>query len=412
MTSAAGRVRGRVVRLVPLAGIALALGLSADGEAGPAASRAAVDQTFADAVGDSTGRLDITSVRVSSQGDRLDVRVTTREQTINIIEAIFITIDTNFDGRSDFGFLFRGGGSGTLWYLRYPTSQPSYDPAPATYGGTSGQDFGITFNLRLGPLGNPEKIKLFAGTKESTASGRWDSAPNSGWFDYVIRQATPPQQPPTTKRSQDFVARGGTMDPDPPQAGRPVVVRTRFVFRASGRTVQTGRLTCSGTVGSQRIPGSGPSLNSRRHACEFQLPASAAGKLFAGRVSLAVGGRTRSVRMSKTVISTRFLRLKDIRTQPIVPSADKRFAATFAVELVRGQAAVPVSTGEVDCRATAGGKRVSVYFNGFFRESGSPRATCSWNRIPASARGSTFVGTVTVRSGGLTATETIRYRVR
>ena len=138
------RIQARGVPAIVAAGAIVATlvlfpttGVGAVGESlGP--SRTSADQTYVDATGDSKGRLDVTTVRASSSGNRLDIRVSTREQTINSNEHIWIDIDTNLDGTRDIGFYFRGGGAGTLRHTRYGNDPLNLTPDVARDGIGSG----------------------------------------------------------------------------------------------------------------------------------------------------------------------------------------------------------------------------------------------------------------------------------
>jgi hypothetical protein len=141
----------------------------------------------------------------------------------------------------------------------------------------------------------------------------------------------------------------------------------------------------------------------------FQLPETSSGQLFRGRATLTVGARQASVQRTARIVSSSALALTGPKTIPADgPSAGVQLSAAFKVELVRpGARARPVTDGEVVCRATVDGKGLKWDFKGFFKG----LATCAWP-IPASATGATFVGTITVKSGGMTATKTFKDRVR
>ncbi len=96
------------------------------------------------------------------------------------------------------------------------------------------------------------------------------------------------------------------------------------------------------------------------------------------------------------------------------PIAGRQFSAAFTIRLLRSDGSPErIGSGDVTCTATAGGKRLHVDFEDFYRGTGASGATCAW-AIPPSARGSIFKGTVVVRARGrpVTATKTISYRVR
>jgi hypothetical protein len=387
---------------------------SAGGEGLAATASPAADQTFTDASGDSTGRIDIRTVRVTSSGDSLDVRVNLAQKTIGTTEHVAITLDLDSNGRRDLAFYFRGDSGGTLRHVRYP-SPATFEVTPPSMGTFSNNDFGITFNLRLGALGNPARFQFDAFTKEFDEPAVWDYAPSATeWWTFVVQE----QQPPGGGgggggggNTQDFVARGSAMSPDPPRAGDSVGVGTRFVYRGSGDTVTTGRLRCSGTIGPRSIRGR-PVRDDRLHACFFDLPRTSGGELFTGRVTLTIGARERSVERRGRIVHASALRVQGPGTFS-APVAGEAFPASFRVELVRaGAPARPVKNGTVTCRGTAGGKLVRGPSAGWDPDGkGNTFAICNWP-IPASARGALFQGTITVRALGLTGTRTFSRRVR
>ncbi len=396
------------VALATLVGGAAAAG--GEGVAAPAFATA--DQTFTDGTGDNAGRLDIRTVRVTSSGDNLDIRVNLAQKTIGTTEHTAIELDLNSDGSRDIAFYFRGDSGGTLRHVRYP-APGTFEVTPASLGTFSNNDFGITFNLRLGALGNPARFQFEAFTKEFDEPRVWDSAPDTGRWTFVV-QEPPPENPPGGGGGgpPDFVAKGAVMSPDPPHAGDSVGVGTQFVFRESGKVVTTGRLTCSGTIGSRSIRGEAV-RDKRLHACFFDLPRDSGGQRFTGRVTLTLGTRSRSIQRGGRIVAASALRVRGPRTFS-APVAGKPFPATFKVELVRPGAPVkPVESGTVTCRATAGGKPVRNPSYGWDPDGkGNTFAFCNWP-IPASARGAIFQGTITVRSeAGLTGTNTFSRRVR
>jgi hypothetical protein len=89
--------------------------------------------------------------------------------------------------------------------------------------------------------------------------------------------------------------------------------------------------------------------------------------------------------------------------RPATPRAGRSLSAfvTFA----RSDGA-PAAAPSVTCRATVGGRALPA--SGSSATGG--RATCRW-AVPASARGQTIRGTVTVRSGGLRASRSFTRRV-
>jgi hypothetical protein len=274
----------------------------------------------------------------------------------------------------------------------------------------SNNDFGITFNIRLSGIGSPARFDFYAFTKEFDEPEVWDFAPDGdAWWSFVVQE-----QPPGGGGGggggggpPDFVAKGSAMSPDPPHAGDSVAVGTRFVYRESGKVVTTGRLTCTGTIGSRSIRGR-PVRDSRLHACFFDLPRDSGGQRFTGRVTLTLGTREHSIQRGGRIVPASALTITGPNTKPSNPVAGQQYSAAFKVEVVQpGKPPRRITDGEIDCRATAGGKPVGFDFKGFFASS----AVCAW-QLPASARGTFFQGTIMVRARGMTATKTFSRRVR
>ena len=186
------RRQGRVA--VPIGTVLAGMAIFAVGVFVPmglgAGSGPSGDQTYTDATGDSSGRLDLTRVRLSSSGDWLEARFTTREKTINVGENMFMNLDTDVDGTRNYQFSFRGGGSGTVGYLKFPTSKTTYDPAPASLATACCQDFGVTLRIRLSGIDNPARLRFNVGVKEADEPNTWDWLPNAGSLDFTVRETT------------------------------------------------------------------------------------------------------------------------------------------------------------------------------------------------------------------------------
>jgi hypothetical protein len=402
------RVVHRLASALLVGSLAVVVGVPHEQKDAVAATTSlAADQTFTDTSNDSVGRIDIRTVRVTSSGDNLDIRVNLAQKTIGATEHLAVTLDLDLDHRRDLSFYFRGDGGGTLRHVRYP-SPATFEVTPASMGTFSNNDFGITFNLQLSGIGNPTRFDFYAFTKEFDEPTVWDWAPDGdAWWSFVVQDPGGGGGGGGGGNTQDFVARGSVMTPNPPRAGDSVGVGTRFVYRESGQTVTTGRLGCTGTIGSRSIRGR-VVRDDRLHACFFALPRTSGGQMFTGRVTLTVAGRERSVQRRGRIVAASALTIEGPNTKPPSPVAGQQYSAAFKVELVQpGRPARRVTSGEIDCRASAGGKTVRVDFKGFFSSS----AVCAW-RLPASARGAVFQGTITVRARGMTTTKTFSRRVR
>jgi hypothetical protein len=411
----------RLASAVVVASLAVVVGVPGEHGDGVAATTApAADQTFTDAGGDSVGRLDIRSVRVTSSGDNLDFRVNLAQKTIGTTEHTAIELDLNSDGARDLAFYFRGDSGGTIRHVRYP-SPGTFEVTPASLGTFSNNDFGITFNLRLGALGNPSRFQFEAFTKEYDEPRVWDSAPDTGRWAFVVQE----QQPPGGGggggggggESPDFVASRSVIEPSPPRAGEVVVLAARFEFRDSGQVVRTGVVRCTGSIGAQRLRVVYAGFQSNSAGCGFRLPQGSAGKTFTGRVTVTRGTRERSVQRSARIVGAANpsakgkLVISDPNTNGD-PKVGQQFATSFKVVLVRAGTSKRVTSGRIECRATAGGRTVPFAAGGWDPDDkGNKSAYCTWP-IPGWAKGETFRGTITVRSGEATGTKPFTRRVR
>jgi hypothetical protein len=203
----------------------------------------------------------------------------------------------------------------------------------------------------------------------------------------------------------EFEVKSGWMTPDPPQAGKRVVVGANFVCSQGKKPVLTGGTKCTGKLGSKRLVGKASRSGGTR-SCAFNIPANAAGKRFTGSVKLTAGDYWASRQYVVKVSLGGRLALVGPTTKPSAPLAGQQFQAGLRVFLSRGGGRVAIKAGAVSCSATAGGKTLPVDFKGF-----TSLALCAWD-VPSTARGSTFVATIRVVARGLTASKTFSFRIR
>lgn len=398
---------GAAVALAALLGVTA--GRSLASSAGTTAGTA--DQTYTDATGDARGgRLDITRVRLSSTNDRLDIRFTTREKTINVGEHLFINVDTDGDDNREWVFAFRGGGSGSIGYLKFPTSAGTLQNAPASLATACCQDFGVTLMINLAAIGNPARIRFNTGSKEADESTTWDWAPDSGRWEFVMRQTPPPTTTTKQPPARDFQVRDSWMRPNAPQAGKRVVAGAQFVYNGTRQAVRGGTVTCRGRLGSRGLSGR-PGHSGGTGTCSFRLPADAAGKTLRTRVTLSTQQYEAWTELTRTVVGgARQLALSEPNVFPNPPRAGSQLQAAVRVELRQtgaGSRRVDVARRNVTCSGAVAGRAI--------RGAAVPRpgegVVCTWN-IPASARGATFRGRIVVRVAGQTATKSFSGVVR
>ena len=90
-------------------------------------------------------------------------------------------------------------------------------------------------------------------------------------------------------------------------------------------------------------------------------------------------------------------------SRPVRPTASKLYSAFVVVARTDG---APLQAGTLTCRATIAGRALVAVSRSLVGN----RATCTF-RIPKTAKGKTIRTTITVRSGGLTATRTSSARI-
>ncbi len=280
-----------------------------------ALSRAAGDaavatQTYVDALGDATCCVDIGAVTVSNDpAGLLTFRIELPNQPVaepGRLTAIWI--DPDLDpltgvglpgapaGRSrggDYSIRLDAGGDPIAALIRYPTTflSPVFVGAvDATYD----RGWTVTVDRRL--LGGPATFDFYvAGLRYETdrpelvddapdfTSGQW------GWrYDTGL--------PPLVAKPTVTVGRA-TLAPNPPRAGRPLVMRLPFTTAPAGTRAA---VRCSATAAGTplRKAAGGNSIANGAAVCAWAVPRSARGKLLRASVTVTAGSAAVTRRFS------------------------------------------------------------------------------------------------------------------
>jgi hypothetical protein len=416
MTPAAS-LRPGLSRALIFVGLMLVAVLSTGGEAGVSAT---ADQSYTDARNDSGAGPDIiaATVRHDSAGNVVFQVETSNFPATNHVVSVYIDTDGDQVGET---WLWGGKAwsedtwgayvfNGTGWVKR---SAPSFSAT-----GVGGKVTGYRINVRaIGVTSSRFRFFLRSSSVDYGSSGwqtvNWDIAPASGGFTYELASnqpvPPPPPPPPPPRPPRGLEVARQWVTPDPPQAGKRVVVGANFIFSGTRQPARVGAVSCRGSLGSRSIRGT----SKRRGAagtCAFTLPASAAGKSFRARVQLNYRGVYAFSQASARVVGASRLVIRSLGTNVAAPRAGQVFQASFAVERQQdGLQTQRVDKALVLCTSTIDGKSVRArkarYLPDFLA------AQCEWV-IPSYAGGSTLRGRVTVTAAGLTASKSFSYPIR
>jgi hypothetical protein len=300
-----------------------------------------------------------------------------------------------------------------------PSSQtPSFDRWNASTGQWnsvsgvltfSGYSGGVwTVSMRTSGLGGASIFNFYVGSINQMPDGTRpyaDVAPNSGWWTYEIRIGQP--QPTTS-----LAIAGFTRTPQRPVAGE--AFRVSFdVLRVGYSGSWTGTLYCEAKLAGRRLqPFASPTAG--RGACQWDIPATAAGKLLTGLVEVTEGNARPARRTFRLVVSAVPVRLvlppSPVTTVPAQPTAGSQFFYALNVSVQRGtRRPVPIQSGRVICLATVGGVPLKVFARRV--RAGDGDALCGWE-IPHGTSGGTMRGLISVTSFRKTLTHRFTRRVR
>jgi hypothetical protein len=149
---------------------------------------------------------------------------------------------------------------------------------------------GPTFKINASDLNNTRRLSFDAlvvsGVAFDPTTGaidcancKRDFAPLIGLYTYQLQLAKP-----------TLVVKSLKPTPAKPVAGKPFTLRLVAARSDTGATVQNGRVTCVGRLGSARLTATVQRVQGGAATCTWNLPATAKGKTFRGTVTVAFEG--------------------------------------------------------------------------------------------------------------------------
>lgn len=151
---------------------------------------------------------------------------------------------------------------------------------------------GVTVNISTAELGNTRALKfsviVFSGITIDPATSDLDftnavadiaPAAGAGLYSYEVK-ITPPT----------LVVKSLKPTPKAPKAGVPFTLRLVAARSDTGASVQNGRVTCIGRVGSARLKAQVQRVQGGAAVCTWNIPPTAKGKSFRGSVAVVFEG--------------------------------------------------------------------------------------------------------------------------
>jgi hypothetical protein len=149
---------------------------------------------------------------------------------------------------------------------------------------------GPTIRINASDLSNTRKllfdVTAVSGLAFDPATGaidctncKRDFAPTIGFYQYNVVVQKPTLEVKSLKPT-----------PSRPAAGKPFTLRLVAARSDTGATVQNGRVTCVGRVGSARLKAQVQRVQGGAATCTWAIPANAKGKTFRGSVTVSFEG--------------------------------------------------------------------------------------------------------------------------
>jgi hypothetical protein len=152
----------------------------------------------------------------------------------------------------------------------------------------------LTFLVHRSELDDPTRFRFAVGAGHvSPDDGDFDAldiAPESLFWQYTM----------TNKPAMRLVAGKTSGAPVRPVAGKTFAVTVPVTRSDTGRRIAAGSVTCSVTVGGQKVPATGR-VGTGGARCAFRVPGSASGKRVTGSVLVRSGGKTVTARFAYSV---------------------------------------------------------------------------------------------------------------
>jgi hypothetical protein len=278
----------------------VALPAAASGALSAPAAPAAGSTTFQDSVGEDPTGPDITTIVVSNDDAAtisFKISIPNRPTySSDIVLDILLDSDANpstgdatVAGADYIIDLFRGEAVLFHWNgAAFPEWPASPTQASLSYSWTNGV---ATIKISAADLGNTRKLNFrvlsLSGLIVDDQGGvscpdpdcPSDGAPAIGFYTYQLQVTKP-----------TLVVRSLKPTPAKPAAGKPFTLRLVAARSDTGATVQNGRVTCVGRLGSARLTATVQRVQGGAATCTWNLPATAKGKTFRGTVTVAFEG--------------------------------------------------------------------------------------------------------------------------
>lgn len=273
----------------------VALPAAASGALSAPAAPAAGSATFQDSVGEDPTGPDITTIVVSNDDARtitFRINVPNRAQLTQDLVAI-LSIDS--DANQGTGDPDNFGADFILQYIQGEAILFKWDGSDYTLSATQSSltslwSSGPTFKINASDLNNTRRLSFDAlvvsGVAFDPTTGaidcancKRDFAPLIGLYTYQLQLTKP-----------TLVVKSLKPTPAKPVAGKPFTLRLVAARSDTGATVQNGRVTCVGRLGSARLTATVQRVQGGAATCTWNLPASAKGKTFRGTVTVAFEG--------------------------------------------------------------------------------------------------------------------------
>jgi hypothetical protein len=267
--------------------------------------------TFVDDRGEDPGSPDITTVLVSNDDTgRMSFRVQTPSHqalTEDMRIRVWLSDADPTTGLSEGGadyFILAdayllGLGKAELYRCDGMVCSPVWPgrPAPSSLG-FSYASGAARFSLDADELGLEARLGIATRLEFSVAAysnvaydpaagfdlshAHFDFAPDRGtYFTYLVRFGP-----------SRLTVRSVALEPSPPRAGRPFVVRLDAARDDTGAAVTTGAVTCTAKIGGRAVRVQSRGFAGGHALCRYALPAGSSGATLRGTITVTSAGKT------------------------------------------------------------------------------------------------------------------------
>ncbi|MBA2641508.1 MAG: hypothetical protein H0U82_01110 [Actinobacteria bacterium] len=291
----------------------------------------------------------------------------------------------------------------SIGFYRFDQANGLYNIVPAVpvAGGYSNGAARIEFNRSA--LGGVSIFDFESTARRADGSTVDDLAPNTGTWTYEVKIG-----PPVTRK---LAIRSLNRQPNPPLPGErftvsATVVRVGWAGRFNGDG--NGNGFCAGRIGGRRVEWSGV-VSAGRVSCQFEIPASAAGKRITGSIGATDGGAEVTRLFSARIVAPKVtLTAGGTSLAPRQPEAGRKFYYALTVFVHTGQSEKRLQSGNVECKARVAGRALENFEERILKKEG---VRCGWE-IPPGTAGRSMIGSIVVRSEGTTLRHPFTRRIR